>query len=105
MEDLSDEINLKYLIGILNSSYADVLLTNLRGGDYHIYPEHIRNIPIAPASEAQQFPIIKLVDRILTEKKANPQADTSTLEAEIDHLVNNLYGLTEDEIKIVEGTN
>lgn len=105
MEDLSGKVKLKYLLGILNSSYADVLLTNLRGGDYHIYPEHIRNIPIAPASEAQQFPIITLVDRILTAKKANPQADTSALEAEIDRLVYDLYGLTKEEIAIVEGTN
>lgn len=33
------------------------------------------------------------------------KADTSALESEIDHLVYDLYGLTEDEIAIVEGTN
>ena len=31
------------------------------------------------------------------------QADTSALEAEIDGLVYGLYGLTEEEIGIVEG--
>jgi hypothetical protein len=35
-------------------------------------------------------------------KRANPQADTSKLEGEIDQLVYELYGLTEEEIKIVE---
>lgn len=35
-------------------------------------------------------------------KKSNPQADTTDLEREIDRLVYDLYGLTEDEIKIVE---
>jgi len=39
---------------------------------------------------------------ILTIKKANPQADTTALEAEIDQLVYELYGLTEEEIAIVE---
>ncbi|MCQ2255463.1 MAG: hypothetical protein MJZ29_08195 [Bacteroidaceae bacterium] len=39
----------------------------------------------------------------LSAKKSNPQADTTALEREIDHLVYDLYGLTEDEIKIVEG--
>jgi len=34
---------------------------------------------------------------------AAPQADTSALEAEIDGLVCQLYGLTEEEINIVEG--
>lgn len=37
--------------------------------------------------------------------EANPQADTSALEAEIDRLVYALYGLTPDEIAIVEGKN
>ena len=48
-------------------------------------------------------PNIALVDKILAAKKANPQADTSKDEAEIDRLVYALYGLSEDEIKIVEG--
>ncbi len=36
-------------------------------------------------------------------KRAEPQADTSALEGEIDQLVYQLYGLSEDEIGIVEG--
>jgi len=36
-------------------------------------------------------------------KSVEPQADTSALEGEIDQLVYQLYGLTEDEIGIVEG--
>lgn len=40
---------------------------------------------------------------VLAAKKANPQADTSKDEAEIDRLVYALYGLSEDEIKVVEG--
>ncbi|MBQ0056706.1 MAG: hypothetical protein KBT20_03520 [Bacteroidales bacterium] len=38
-------------------------------------------------------------------KKANPLADTTSEERENDRLVYDLYGLTEEEIKIVEGTN
>ena len=34
---------------------------------------------------------------------ADPQTNMSTLEGEIDQLVYQLYGLSEDEIKIVEG--
>ena len=102
MELLSRTIDLKFLLGIMNSRYADVLLTNLRGGDYHIYPEHIRNIPIPNATSEQQRYIASLVDRILAAKKENPQADTSALEAEIDQLVYQLYGLTNEEIAIIE---
>jgi type II restriction/modification system DNA methylase subunit YeeA len=41
--------------------------------------------------------------KILTTKKGDRHADTSELEKECDHLVYQLYGLTEEEIKIVEG--
>ena len=102
MEELSKTVELRYLLGVMNSKYASVLLTNLRGGDYHIYPEHIRNIPIPSATPAQQKPIIALVDKILAEKKANCMADTSELEQEINKLVYSLYGLTTEEIIIVE---
>jgi hypothetical protein len=44
-----------------------------------------------------------LVDRILAAKKTDPTADTSALEAEIDQLVYKLYGLTDEEIAVVEG--
>ena len=43
-----------------------------------------------------------LVSRILRAKRNNSSADTSALESEIDRLVYQLYGLTEEEIKIVE---
>jgi hypothetical protein len=36
-------------------------------------------------------------------KRADAVADTSGLESEIDALVYQLYGLTEDEARIVEG--
>ena len=102
MEKFSQTVDLRFLLGVMNSRYASILLTNLRGGDYHIYPEHIRNIPIPTAAPNQQKPIIDLVDKILTAKKANPQSDTSEWEKEIDKLVYELYGLSEDEIRIVE---
>jgi hypothetical protein len=35
--------------------------------------------------------------------RADPQADTSALKGEIDQLVYQLYGLSQEEIDIVEG--
>lgn len=49
----------------------------------------------------QQQPFIELVDKILADKKEGQ--DTSALELEIDGLVYGLYGLSEEEILIVEG--
>lgn len=48
--------------------------------------------------------VISLVDHILSLKKENPYADTSALEAEIDQLIYQLYGLTDEEIAIIENS-
>ena len=78
------------------------LLTLQRAGDYHIVPEHIRNIPIPSVTLEQQNPIISLVDMILKTKHNDPLADTSVEEKKIDRLVYELYGFTESEVKIDE---
>jgi type II restriction/modification system DNA methylase subunit YeeA len=101
---------LKYLIGILNSKFADYLLllfTNLTTLGQYAYgaKDKIEQLPIPPLTPQNQplaDHIITLVDQILSAKKQNPQADTSHLEKEIDQLVYQLYGLSEEEIKIVE---
>ncbi|MBS3921511.1 MAG: hypothetical protein KG012_21765 [Deltaproteobacteria bacterium] len=41
------------------------------------------------------------VDRILAAKERDPKADTTAWEREIDRLVYELYGLTEEGIKLV----
>jgi hypothetical protein len=47
----------------------------------------------------------RLVDRILAEKTRDASADVSAWEREIDQLVYALYGLTPEEIQIVEGAS
>lgn len=102
MELLSEDIDLRYILGILASKYGRELLNFQRAGDYHIVPEHIRNIPIAMANKEQHEKIITLVDRILSAKKSNSITDTIAEEREIDHLVYHLYDLTYDEVLIVD---
>ena len=64
----------------------------------------IKRLPIPLASASLGVvQIAETVDRILAAKKADPAADTSALEAEIDRLVYKLYGLTDEEIAVVEG--
>jgi type II restriction/modification system DNA methylase subunit YeeA len=63
----------------------------------------IELLPIKVPSPKQEKIFEEKVDQILLAKKENPKADTSALEAEIDKLVYQLYDLTEEEIKIVEG--
>ena len=75
------------------------------GGAYTLKHDTISKLPFPSARGDQQQPVIALVDRILVAKKANPSADTSSLEAEIDQLVYQLYGLTQEEIAIVEASS
>src|SRR5690606_10699397 len=103
MEELSNLIDLKYLIGILNSKYASVLLSNIRGGDDHIYPEHVRNFTIPLPSELC-VELYALVNKILSSKIHNLKRNTMKWENQIDQLVYKIYNLTEDEIKLIENS-
>ena len=53
------------------------------------------------ASSAEQAPVTALVDRILAAKRAGDDAAVGRLEAEIDEHVFRLYGLTPEEIALV----
>jgi adenine-specific DNA-methyltransferase len=62
---------------------------------------HLLKLPL-PSDLFDSILLIDKVNQILLAKKSSPNADTSTLEAEIDRLVYELYRLTEEEIRIVE---
>ena len=63
---------------------------------------HTGNISIPELSAEEQRPFIRLVDEILQAKAADPHADTRHLEWDIDRLVYDLYGLTEEEDTAIE---
>ena len=89
MEEFSEAVCLEYLIAILNSSYAAQLLATLRGDDYHIYPEHIRNIPIPSAPSVVQTRIKHLVHQIIEYKQSGKDCIAS--EKELDEMILELY--------------
>jgi hypothetical protein len=96
-----------FLLGLLNSSlfftYAKKVFVEKQGGWFEVQPDGLESFPIPAASPEKQRAVERLVDRILAAKQRDPTADTSALEREIDGLVYALYGLTPEEIKIVEG--
>ena len=65
----------------------------------------LETLPLRIIEQGEQKPFITLVDQILAAKQKDPDADTSALERQIDQMVCKLYGLTEDEIKIMENSN
>jgi hypothetical protein len=105
---LSNNYSLKFLLGYLNSALASFYHKRQTvKGNRELFPKivvkDLKNFPIPNISEQQQLPIISLVDKILTDKKANPEADTKELEEKINELVFDLYGVTDEERKIVMG--
>ena len=54
------------------------------------------------SKKEEQLKYISIVDQILAAKKGNMFEDTSALESEIDLLVYHLYGLTYDDVLIVD---
>ena len=102
---INEKYPIKYVLGILNSSLMDWFfgfIGKVKGRVREYFNNPLSQIPIKGCSSVVQETIIKLVDKILSAKRSNPSADTSGLESEIDRLVYQLYGLTEEEIKIVE---
>ena len=85
----SQAVDLRYLLGILNAKYASVLLSDLRAGDYHIYPEHIRNLPIPKILPKAQQPFIHIVEYLLFQK--SQKQDSTFFERLIDAMVYELY--------------
>ena len=102
--------DLKILVGLLSSTlmtfaYKRYCSGTVLGAKGYQYNKHaLEKLPVAKIPAEQQQSFIALVDKILVTKATDSDADTSDLENEIDKLVYALYGLTDDEIAIVEGS-
>lgn len=101
----------KYFLGYLNSYLNNWFYNNFIGTVLHkdgirFYVDDMLKIPIPRITSGNEGLVKRiegLVDKILAAKKANPHADTPALEQEIDQIVYQLYELTEEEIRIIEG--
>jgi len=117
-----------YLLGLLNSRLFWFAISNIsipfgiRAGEYRyrlIY-QYMKKVPIrvidfsSPADKIRHDQIVRLVDQMLAAQKhlaaAKSDADKdfyqnkcAGLDRQIDALVYELYGLTTEEIQIVEG--
>ena len=98
--------SIKYLCAMLNSSLITWFMRNTAltsgMGVTRWFSTYVEIIPIPKIPAADQSPFTRLVDEILEAKAADPSADTFELETEIDDLVYDLYGLTEEERTAVE---
>lgn len=115
----------KYLLGLLNSSLMHFFFSTIgvqrRGGYYEYLSQYVERFPIYdidkddPDDVAARDAIVEHVDTMLDlhAKQADAATDAERdalqqrideVDAEIDQLVYELYGLNEDETAIVENT-
>ena len=110
-------IDLKYLTGILNSKLIAFWLKNkgkMQGSNYQVDKEPLLNIPIVNTKDEKvKSKLVKLVDNIIAinnklvgENNPNTkeilERQVRALDGEIDRLVYGLYGLSDNEIRIIE---
>ena len=100
--ELAQSYDYKFLLGVLNSTFTNWYFLNFLSEDLHFYPNDAKELPIPTAFAEQQAEVVKLVDEILAAKSAHVNSDTRHLEWQIDRLVYDLYGLTEEEDTTVE---
>lgn len=121
-----DRHSLLYLTALLNSRLLDHLLKlapmRFQHGYFGASKQYIERLPIHrinfddPADVARHDRMVALVEQMLRLQQEKAEADEflldirhdlarriEQLDAEIDALVYELYGLTEDEIALVEG--
>ena len=118
--------NTKYVVGLINSRLLDWhfkhVSSTFHGGYFAANKQFLVQLPIRtidfsdPADVARHVRMVSLVEQMLSLHKQPPQAGTpyektalerriEATDGQIDALVYELYGLTEEEIRIVEGAS
>jgi type I restriction-modification system DNA methylase subunit len=118
----NDKVSMPYLTALLNSRLLDFCLkritTNFRGGYFAANKQYIEQLPLRtidfnnPKEKKLHDDLVKLVDVMLDLRKREQGTKDHELEQlkrqiektdhEIDERVYELYGITENEIKIIE---
>ena len=102
-----EKVSLEFILGLINSTLMNFFHDSMRVKATDLHPQilvtNLKKLPIKLGSPDERHLIERLAKKILAAKKRHPEADTSALEREIDALVYQLYGLTAEEIKVVEG--
>ncbi len=118
---LKDDSNfeLEYITGLLNSKLINYYyvnkFTNKSTLTVNISRTYLEQIPIKLIQESEQQSIINLVDKMLslnkrlneigdkkTDERARIEEEIKNTDTEIDELVYKIYGITEEEKKIIE---
>jgi type I restriction-modification system DNA methylase subunit len=103
----TEALSYEYVLAVLNSRLTNWFykrrFTNSSKLTVNLSKEYVSQIPMKIPPKADQKQLERLVHRILAAKQRDVEADVSAMEREVDQFVYGLYGLTPEEIQIVEG--
>ena len=109
--------NLKFLTAVLNSNVIKFWLRykgKMQGDNFQVDKEPLLGLPLIVPTEVEQTHLSALVDQMITAQeqlgsaisdsdKKFLQQRVDVLDKQINAVVYGLYGLTSDEVKVVEG--
>ena len=109
--------HIKYILALLNSKLHNRyfgFIGKSKGNTREYFNKPLAEIPIKAISPENQAPFISLADQMLETQSRLQQAlsdedkrllkqRAAIIDKQIDKAVYRLYGLTEEEVKIVEG--
>ena len=102
----SEILPVRFILGLLNSKvlhqYFKYIGVMTAGGAYTLKAATIEAMPIPDSTPEQRQAIINIVNTILDAKKQDPTTDVAMEEQQIDELVYNLFGLTDEEKELIE---
>ncbi len=103
----SKRFNLKFLTGLLNSKLIQFWLKykgKMQGNNYQLDKEPLLKIPIITnVEENLENKVINLVDDILNAYETNfDNPDITSFEDKINEIIYQFYGLTDEEVTLVE---
>ena len=105
-DEYSGKISMQTALAIFNSKYIRYQYNKLVQESGRVFPQvkltHLKKLPMVIPCKEMDEEMKSITERILHLKADNSTYDTSNLESEIDSLVYKLYGLKEEDIKIVE---
>ena len=92
---------MRSLLAILNSKLINYLFAT-KFLNLAIKAEYLKQLRLPHLSWKIQNKLENLVDNVMSAKQSDPSTDTTVLENEIDFMVYKLYGLTYDEVLVVD---
>lgn len=101
--------NIKFFTGFFNTRFFRYIFSNFYAGGelgatgIRFKHTFMLNVPISSGNIEQENMITSIVNDIVNIKKMDSLTETSALETEIDQIIYEIYGLTEEEIMIIEG--